>query len=150
MKYELIPILLLIIAIVVTACAKNNKKDNKVIKGNELLIEYSNSPQELANSTFIIKIYDNRVVEYGEKEDKKKKINTNEELFNEIVDLAYSKNISKLEVKDISNKNVLDGYYTYITIYNEDNTSIRIGGSNPSNKYFDKLEKLINDSIKEE
>ena len=139
------PIVLLIMALIVTACSKNDKK---IINNNKLLIEYTNSPQELANSTYIIKIYGNRIVEYGEKEDKKKKNNIDENLFNEIIDLAYSKKISKLEGKDISNNMVLDGYYTYITIYNEDNKSIKIGGSNPKNKNFDKLEKLIEESIK--
>ena len=58
--------------------------------------------------------------------------------------LAFSKKVLMLEGKDISNSMVLDGYYEYITIY-DNKKEIRIGGSNPSNKYFDKLERMLND-----
>ena len=148
MKKILIPILLLtVLSLITSACSSNNKKNTS----NKLLIEYTKSPQEMANSTYIIQIYANRKVKYGNKENKDyMTVDIEEKLFNHVLEIAYSKNINKLNGKDISDKKVLDGYLTYITIYNEkENKEIKIGGSNPKNKYFNELERLLSSCVKE-
>lgn len=147
-----IALLLVLFALVILSVACNKKKNNNVIikegKGN-LIIEYTSSAQELANSTYYIKIYDNKKIRYGREEDKNDKSKTiKDKDYQEIINIAFSDKFLSLEGKDISNKNVLDGYYKYITIY-DNKKEIRIGGSNPSNKYYNELESLINSITKE-
>lgn len=120
-----------------------------VRNGNgNLIIEYTNEPQALMNHKYYIRIYDNKEIEYG-LEDDIKKTTISQEQYDEILKMAFSKKILSLDGKPLYDPNVLDGYYTYITIYNENGSSVRIGGSNPNNKSFNKLEHLINECVKE-
>ena len=149
MRKIILLIVLLVLIIINVACDK--KKNNNVVKEGkgDLIIEYTSSPQELANTTYYIRIYDNKKVRYGmegEKKDKRKTLSDQE--YQDIINLAFSKKVLSLEGKDISNSMVLDGYFEYITIY-DNKKEIRIGGSNPSNKYFNKLVGMINGVKKE-
>ena len=147
---KIILVIVLLILIVINIISDNRSKNNDVKEGKgDLLIEYTSSAQELANSTYYIRVYDNKKIRYGmegEKKDKRKKLSDKE--YQEIINIALSKKFLALEGKDIADKNVLDGYYEYITVY-EGKKEVRIGGSNPANKYFNKLVKLLNDITKE-
>ncbi len=147
MKYFILAILLIASILMLCSC---NKEGGTIRTGEgNLIIEYTNVVQMLANNESFVRIYDNRKVEYGNKyEDNTKEFILEEEKYNEIVNLAFSKKVLSLEGKDLSDPNVLDGYYRYITLYTEDGKEIRIGGSNPSNKTFNSLVSLINNTIK--
>ena len=147
-KIILLIVLLVLIVINVFMDKRNNNSNKKEGKG-DLIIEYTRSSQELANSTYYIRIYDNTKVRYGmegEKKDKRKTLS--DKKYQELVKLVFSKKILNLEGKDISNKRVLDGYFEYVVIY-DNKKEIRIGGSNPTNNNFNELVKKINNIVME-
>ena len=62
MRKIVVLIILLVLIIINVACDK--KKNNKSVKEGkgDLIIEYTSSPQELANTMYYIRIYDNKKV----------------------------------------------------------------------------------------
>lgn len=124
-----------------------NKENPIDINGDgNMIIEYTEEPQALMNSMRYIRIYDNKKVEFGRQESDVVRTKTiSDEKYNEIINIAFSKKFLSLEGKDISDSRVLDGYFTYITVYTENSKGVRIGGSNPSQKTFNKLVRLIED-----
>lgn len=148
----LLVVFVILVILIILIIVQNKKEKDITIQGNgNLIIEYTNEPQSIMNSKRIIRIYDNKGVEFArENSDVVRTKFISDEEYQNIINLAFSKKILSLEGKDISNSNVLDGYFTYITIYTENSNGIRIGGSNPSNKEFNKLVRLIRDLEKNE
>ena len=148
----LLVVFVILVILIILIIVQNKKEKDITIQGNgNLIIEYTNEPQSIMNSKRIIRIYDNKGVEFAlENSDVVRTKFISDEEYQNIINLAFSKKILSLEGKDISNSNVLDGYWTYITIYTENSKGIRIGGSNPSNKEFNKLVRLIRDLEKNE
>ena len=135
-------ILLIVCSLFITGC--NSKKDTILDpRYKDDIIVYSESPvfgsQEDEYNYYYIKLDANRVLVWGKAVsglEGEKTLSVSQ--YQAIVNMAFTEEFKSLD-EDISDKSVMDGSSSNITLYYSDNTSFTTGGINPTNKLYNKL-----------
>ncbi len=142
-KYFLI---FLVAILIITGCSKKEDKvelpkkigneDNVVLIYEEIQASVENSP------TYKITLYnDKKLIKGWSHLDGFSTINLSDEFYQEIIDIAFSKEFLGLD-KDISSSKTVGGSSYYITLY-YDGKVFKTGGTDIQNKYFKELEELL-------
>ena len=143
-------IILLLNIVFCTAC--NMSKEIIRVGNGNLVLEY-NSYAIFSNTAkpnvYYIRIYDDKTISIGSNDELKLKKEIADEDYQKIVNYAFSSKFINLK-EDLSDKSVMDGSYRYIILYNEDGTSKKYGGANPSNRTFLKLYDMLYELISNE
>lgn len=143
MKYIFISIIVILLTVGCVKKVNNMEKDKNMEENkNGIVIEYKSFRNDMAmddsNGVYII-ITSDKLITWNDNESRF--LTDNE--YNELIELMFTESFKNIG-SDVSDPRVMDGRSSYITLYYNNGETFKIGGSNPNNIQYRKVESKIN------
>lgn len=139
-------VILILGTLLITGCkSKSSDLLQPATKGDIIVYNQNKlfSSLEEKNDYYYIKVTTDKKIVWGKAVSGKqgtKELSDKE--YQSIIDMAFSKDFKNMSA-DISDNSISDGYSAYITIYYSDDTTFKVGGTNPNSEKYNNLVKEL-------